>query len=48
MCRIDTIEVYRVRLPLVYPFRTAYGSDAAVEPVLVRLVSGDFHGWGEA
>ncbi len=48
MPRIDAVEIYRVRLPLVYPFRTAYGSDDAVGPVLVKLVSGRFHGWGEA
>jgi O-succinylbenzoate synthase len=47
MPRIDAIEVYRVRLPLIYPFRTAYGSDAAVEPVLVRLGAGAVCGWGE-
>jgi len=35
-------------MPLVYPFRTAYGSDAAVESVLVRLRSGESYGWGEA
>ena len=48
MPRIDAVEIYRVRLPLVYPFRTAYGSDDAVGPVLVKLRSGQFHGWGEA
>jgi len=48
MCKIDSLEIYRVRLPLVYPFRTAYGSDEAVEPILVKLVSGTFYGWGEA
>lgn len=48
MPRIDAVEIYRVHLPLVYPFRTAYGTDDAVEPVLVKLRSGRFHGWGEA
>ncbi|HPD32178.1 MAG TPA: o-succinylbenzoate synthase [Phycisphaerae bacterium] len=48
MPRIDVVEIYRVHLPLVYPFRTAYGTDDAVEPVLVKLRSGRFHGWGEA
>ena len=47
MPRIDAVEIYRVRLPLVYPFRTAYGSDDSVGPVLVKLRSGQFHGWGE-
>lgn len=45
---IDAIEIYRVNMPLVYPFRTAFGNDAAIESVLVKLVSGNQHGWGEA
>ena len=45
--RIDRIDVYYVRLPLVYPWRTAYGEDSDVHSVLVRLVSGDFEGWSE-
>jgi len=45
---IETIDVYRVRIPLVYPFRTAYGCDDAVEPVLVRMGSGGLFGWGES
>ena len=47
MPAIETIDVYRVRIPLIYPFRTAYGSDDAVEPVLVRMGSGKLVGWGE-
>lgn len=47
MPTIETIDVYRVRVPLVYPFRTAYGSDDVVEPVLVRMGSGKLYGWGE-
>lgn len=48
MPRIDHVELYRVRMPLVYPFKTAYGSDDSVESVLVKLCSGDSFGWGEA
>jgi len=48
MPTIQRIDIYRVRVPLIYPFRTAYGSDAAVEPVLVRMSDGRHHGWGEA
>ena len=46
--RISRIEIYRVAMPLVYPFRTAFGDDATIESVLVRLCAGDVHGWGEA
>jgi len=46
--KIDAIEIYRVGLPLVYPFRTAYGNDDRIETILVKLTSGNQHGWGEA
>ncbi len=45
---IDEIEIYRVSMPLVYPFRTAYGDEDAIESVLVRLRSGEAYGWGES
>jgi O-succinylbenzoate synthase len=45
--RIDRIDLYRVAMPLVYPFRTAYGEDAVIESVLVKLTSESSHGWGE-
>ncbi|MCP4642804.1 MAG: o-succinylbenzoate synthase [bacterium] len=46
--RIETIELIRVAMPLVYPFRTAFGNTETVESVLVRLTSGGIDGWGEA
>lgn len=45
---IDSIELFHVAMPLIYPWRTAYGEDAAVESVLVRLQSGDLVAWGES
>ncbi|MCI0560217.1 MAG: hypothetical protein MN733_17150, partial [Nitrososphaera sp.] len=45
---IDAIEIYRVHMPLVYPFRTAFGNNSEIESVLVKLVSGNQHGWGES
>lgn len=48
MPRIDAVELYHVRMPLVYPFTTAYGSDDVIESILVKLISGDCYGWGEA
>jgi O-succinylbenzoate synthase len=44
---IDRIDTYYVHLPLVSPWRTAYGEDAEVHSVLVRMVSGEHEGWGE-
>jgi O-succinylbenzoate synthase len=45
---LDRIEIYRVSMPLVSPFRTAFGDDATIESVLVRLCAGDVCGWGES
>ncbi|MBM3803652.1 MAG: o-succinylbenzoate synthase [Acidimicrobiia bacterium] len=46
--RIDQIQIHRVRMPLVYPFRTAFDDAYAVESVLVKLTSNGVSGWGEA
>src|SRR4026207_1776539 len=46
--RIDRIDLYRVAMPLIYPFRTAYGEDAVIESVLVKMTSGGRVGWGES
>jgi O-succinylbenzoate synthase len=45
---IDRIELFHVAMPLIYPWRTAYGEDARIESVLVKLTSGQEYGWGEA
>ena len=46
--RIESIELYRVAMPLVYPFRTAFGDDDTIESVLVCMRSGRDYGWGES
>ena len=46
--KIEAIEVYHVSMPMLYPWRTAYGDDDHIESILVRMVSGEYHGWGEA
>ncbi len=46
--QIDKISVYRVKTPLLAPFRTAFGNDAEIGAIMVRLVSGDNYAWGEA
>lgn len=45
--RIDQIDLYWVKLPLVYPWRTAYGEDWEIHSCLVRLEGDGYHGWGE-
>lgn len=46
--KIESLEVFRVEMPLVYPFRTAFGNDDRIESILVKMKSGDQYGWGEA
>ena len=46
--RIDRIELFHVAMPLISPWRTAYGEDAAIHSVLCRLSSGSVDGWGES
>jgi O-succinylbenzoate synthase len=46
--RIDRIELFHVAMPLIYPWRTAYGEDAAGESVLCRITSGSTAAWGES
>ena len=46
--RIDSIEVVHVAMPLIYPWRTAYGEDATVQSVLVRMESQGLAAWSEA
>lgn len=45
---IDAIDIYHVAMPLVYPFRTAFGDNDVIESLLVRMRSGDVEGWGES
>lgn len=46
--RIDLVEIFRVELPLVRPWRTASGDEPAVGSLLVRMESGGQSAWGEA
>lgn len=46
--RIDRIDLFHVAMPLIYPWRTAYGEDATIHSVLCRLTSGSVTAWGES
>ena len=46
--KIDRIDLFHVAMPLIYPWRTAYGEDAAIHSVLCRMSSGSTCGWGES
>jgi o-succinylbenzoate synthase len=45
--RIDAVEIRRVTLPLVTPFRTAAGVEHERNAVVVRALIGDVEGWAE-
>ena len=46
--KIDRMELFHVAMPLLYPWRTAYGEDASIHAVLCRMTSGSVEGWGES
>jgi O-succinylbenzoate synthase len=46
--KIDRIDLFHVAMPLIEPWRTAYGEDTAIHAVLCRLRSGSIDAWGEA
>ncbi len=45
--RIEGVELRRVGMPLVAPFRTSFGSETDREILLVRVVTDEGEGWGE-
>jgi len=45
--RINRVELYHVRMPLIYPFRTSFGEEVDINSVLVKMTSEDEYGWGE-
>jgi O-succinylbenzoate synthase len=45
--RLDGMELRLVRMPLVAPFTTSFGTQTERDALLVRAVSGDDEGWGE-
>lgn len=46
--RIERIDIYHVAMPLISPWRTAYGEDHVIESVLVAMHANGEVGWGEA
>ncbi len=46
--KIDAIEIYHVATPLLQAFKTSFGNTRILHSLLVKLVSGDQYGWGEA
>ncbi|WP_415144368.1 o-succinylbenzoate synthase [Nocardioides sp.] len=45
--RLEGVELRRVRMPLVSPFRTSFGTQTARDILLLRAVTPAGEGWGE-
>lgn len=45
--KLSGIELRRIRIPLVAPFRTSFGEQTVRTVLLVRAVTPDAEGWGE-
>ena len=47
MTSIERVELRRLRMPLVSPFRTSFGTSTARDVLLVRVDTTEATGWGE-
>jgi O-succinylbenzoate synthase len=45
--KLDTIELRRVAMPLVRPFRTSFGEQTRRDVLLVHVTTDESEGWGE-
>ncbi|EHR51343.1 o-succinylbenzoic acid synthetase [Saccharomonospora marina XMU15] len=45
--KLTAVELRRIRMPLVAPFRTSFGTQTTREVLLVRVVTDEAQGWGE-
>jgi O-succinylbenzoate synthase len=45
--KLEGVELRRVAMPLVSPFRTSFGTQTARDVLLLRAVTSDGEGWGE-
>lgn len=45
--KIETIDLVRVEMPLVSPFRTSFGTQTERDMLLLRVRTPDAEGWGE-
>jgi len=46
--RIEVIDIYRVRLPLAFVWKTSYADQYDTDTIFVRMESGGHHAWGES
>ena len=46
--RIDAIDVYWLKLPLAFVWKTSYADQHVTDTILVRMEGGGHHAWGES
>jgi O-succinylbenzoate synthase len=46
--RVEQVELFHIRIPLVAPFETSFGVTAERETILARVVADGVAGWGES
>jgi len=44
---LEAVELVRVRVPLLRPFTTSFGTSKIKDAILVRAIGGGLEGWGE-
>src|SRR3954452_17759409 len=45
--KLESVELRRISLPLVSPFRTSFGTETMKDALLVRVFTPEAEGWGE-
>ena len=45
--KLTGVELRRIRMPLVAPFRTSFGTETERDILLLRAVTDETEGWGE-
>jgi O-succinylbenzoate synthase len=45
--KLSAVELRRIRIPLVAPFRTSFATETEREVLLVRVLGAEAEGWGE-
>ena len=45
--KLTGVELRRISMPLVAPFRTSFGTETTRDILLLRVVTDDAEGWGE-
>src|SRR6266481_4314850 len=46
--KIDRIDVYWLKLPLAFVWKTSYADQSFTDTILVRMEGGGHHAWGES